>query len=84
MRRVSIGTWRLDTKTATPVRPTPLHPPAPADTRRDVAGLARGAVLWVHTRTRHIHTNKKGNILKGYGRQVMYQPNTLKDKYIYT
>ena len=30
----------------------PLYPPAPADTRDD-AGLARGAVLGVHARTRH-------------------------------
>ena len=31
----------------------PLYPPAPADTR-DCAGLARGAVLWVHASTQNI------------------------------
>ena len=37
----------------------PLYPPAPADTR-DGAGLARGAVLWVHTHAHKTTRRKKG------------------------
>ena len=35
----------------------PLYPLAPTDTR-DGAALARGAVLWVHARTRNKKTKK--------------------------
>ena len=45
-----MGTRRLATKTATELRPPPLYPPAPAETR-DGAGFARGAVHCVHART---------------------------------
>ena len=40
-----------------PSTPT-LYPPASADTR-DGAGRARGAVLWVHARTRNKRRKEK-------------------------
>ena len=66
----------------------PLCPPAPADTR-DGAGLARGAVLWVHTRTQeHILKEEKSLSPTSHKRRQcpsgssemrgMYQPSTLR------
>ena len=56
--RVSSRTRRLGTKSATALLATPLYPPAHAVTR-DGAGLACGAVLGVHARTRNERRKKE-------------------------